>query len=263
MHNIVAWNGASYTALSSGMNGPIASLTIFNGILYAGGSFSQASGLSANNTAWWGGNSWVPLGSGVNGPVATMYEFNNLLYVGGNFSGAGSVAAENFAYWTGNQWGAPTTGVNGPIEAIAVYNGALFVGGLFSTAGSVASTFAALWTGSSWSNTPGAFLTVPVDSIYSGCDVNQVAPSCLTPGAIAGIVIGCVFGAGLIVLIISGIVHNRQGRKGTYRGHRGQTNVVVQNDDGVIMTAQPATTVVYPTTTVAYPVTQTTVVYTA
>ena len=76
---------------------------------------------------------------------------------------------------------------------------------------------------------------------YAGCDVNQVYPSCLTPGAIAGIVIGVIFGSAILMVIIVALVHRHQRRHGR-RGKQADEIVMVPVNQDVVVT------------TVAYPV---------
>jgi hypothetical protein len=65
--NIARWDGSTWSALGSGMDGDIRVLTAFdNGSglgLYAGGSFTVAGGTPATGIARWNGSSWSALGS--------------------------------------------------------------------------------------------------------------------------------------------------------------------------------------------------------
>ncbi|MBK9451975.1 MAG: hypothetical protein IPN95_21665 [Bacteroidetes bacterium] len=110
--NIASWDGSNWAALQNGLsgqlgtypsidcyplagiNGCINSLAIYNNELYAGGKFSNASGITVNNIAKWNGSSWSDVGGGI--------RFNN------SSGGAGSY-----------------------ISSMAVYNNALHVVGLF------------------------------------------------------------------------------------------------------------------------------------
>ena len=56
--NIVAWDGAEWQPLGSGMNGSVYALTVYNGELIAGGDFTTAGGASANDIARWNGSAW-------------------------------------------------------------------------------------------------------------------------------------------------------------------------------------------------------------
>src|SRR5262245_55228866 len=51
--NIAKWNGSSWSALGSGMNGFVTALAVRAGDLYAGGEFTTAGGVTANGVAKW------------------------------------------------------------------------------------------------------------------------------------------------------------------------------------------------------------------
>ena len=116
-NNIAKWNGTNWSTLGSGMNNvdlgiqSIVNSLVFDnsGNLYAGGNFTQAGGVSANNIAKWNGTNWSALGSGIGagGPTVigptflsiNALAFDNLgnLYAGGYFNRAGAITSEYIA----------------------------------------------------------------------------------------------------------------------------------------------------------------------
>lgn len=78
-------------------------------VLYAGGSFDTAGGLTVNRIARWNGVRWSGLpgtgATGTNGPVLAMAAFADgietgpVLYVGGGFTTAGGAQASGIARW--------------------------------------------------------------------------------------------------------------------------------------------------------------------
>jgi hypothetical protein len=163
VNRIARWNGSSWSPLGSGVSAGtvgtfVETLSVLsNGDLVAGGNFTAAGGVAANNIARWDGSSWSPLGSGMNGTVRALTVLpNGDIVAGGNFTTAGGVAANRIARWNGSSWTALGSGVNeGPngtsIFALAVLpNGDLVAGGDFTTAGGVAAIRIARWNGSSW-----------------------------------------------------------------------------------------------------------------
>ena len=163
---IARWNGASWSALGTGVNNAVRALVVFDDgsgpALYAGGNFTTAGGGSANRIAKWNGASWSPLGTGVNNAVRALVVFDDgggpALYAGGNFTSAGGGAANRIARWDGASWSALGSGVSGlsnTVEALAVFDDgsgpALFVGGNFASAGGSAANRIAKWDGASWS----------------------------------------------------------------------------------------------------------------
>src|SRR5258707_5478926 len=66
---IAKWNGSSWSALGSGMNGWVLALSVSGSDVYAGGSFTTAGGSTATRVAKWNGSTWTGLFSGMNGWV--------------------------------------------------------------------------------------------------------------------------------------------------------------------------------------------------
>jgi hypothetical protein len=80
-------DGATTTALGSGINGSVYALAIGpDGRLYAGGVFTLAGGVACNNLAVWNGTSWASVGNGVDQAVyALAFDSDGVLYIGGSF----------------------------------------------------------------------------------------------------------------------------------------------------------------------------------
>jgi trimeric autotransporter adhesin len=165
--HIARWDGATSSwhpvGTGSGIDGKdpfVSDLTVGpDGSLYAGGSFTTAGGVEANNIARWDGARWHPLGNGREGrpntmPVQAMaFGPDGSLYVGGNFTAAGRVAANYIARWDGatSSWHPLGSGLNGSVNALAFGpDGSLYVGGWFTTAGGVAANRIARWDGALW-----------------------------------------------------------------------------------------------------------------
>ncbi len=120
--------------------------------LYAGGYFTTAGGVTANNIAKWDGNAWSALGSGMNGGVIALAVSGPNLYAGGEFTTAGGVPATNIAKWDGNAWSALGAGLNGGRAYALVVSGTnLYAGGYLTMAGGVPANYIATWNGSAWS----------------------------------------------------------------------------------------------------------------
>jgi hypothetical protein len=62
---IAKWDGASWSALGTGMNNYVYTLAWDGSNLYAGGMFTTAGGAAANYIAKWDGSSWSALGTGM------------------------------------------------------------------------------------------------------------------------------------------------------------------------------------------------------
>ena len=168
-HNIATFEvlsggGGQWRSLGTGTDGPVHSLAVFDGKLYAGGHFVHAGGATVNNIAVWhdSASAWGPLLTGVsydadtaNCAVYALAEYNNRLYVGGQFSEANGTAMKNIASYALSGWQACGTGVGNnsqPVKALTVFENKLIAGGYFSTMNSVENTaHIAAWDGAAWS----------------------------------------------------------------------------------------------------------------
>jgi trimeric autotransporter adhesin len=135
--NFAKWNGTSWLAVGSGMDGEVNAMTIYNNELYIGGDFTTADGVIVNGLAKLTGNTFDIVGGGVTGMVNGLTVYNWLLYATGSFTTAGAVTAQNIASWDGTNWNALGLGINFDGNALTPFNGDLYVGGFFSVAGTV------------------------------------------------------------------------------------------------------------------------------
>ena len=150
--HIARWDGSSWSALGSGVNGGVYAVDYSDtGVLYMGGSFTQVGGSPINRIASWNGTSWSWLGSGVNDCVWACATNGSDVYVGGDFTEAGGIPANYIARWNGVSWSALGSGLNDPVEAIAVNGSEVYAGGSFTQAGGSPANRIARWDGSSWS----------------------------------------------------------------------------------------------------------------
>jgi hypothetical protein len=159
--NIACWDGAAWHELGGGLGLPVGgygvvSLALQNGLVYAGGGFTNSGSMLVTNLAVWNGSSWSGLGGPFNSAVYALAFNGGNLIAGGVFSQVGATAASGIAQWNGSSWSALSTGVAGgspfsDITRLAVVNGIVYGSGSFTSAGGVAATNIAAWDGSSWS----------------------------------------------------------------------------------------------------------------
>jgi len=113
--NIAVWDGAAWSALGSGVNGPVNSMVLFDDgsgpALFVGGQFTVAGGIAASNIAKWQNGAWHPVGAGVAGEFARVLaleviadEEGPTLWVAGKFSTAGGAPVAHLAKWTMGEW---------------------------------------------------------------------------------------------------------------------------------------------------------------
>ena len=98
MNNVAMWDGSSWSAAGSGLDGIVSSFCIYLGKLYAGGDFITAGGSPVNHIARYDGASWGDIG-GTSGTVFTMDYYDGTMISGGDFLSAGGVAVNNIAMW--------------------------------------------------------------------------------------------------------------------------------------------------------------------
>jgi hypothetical protein len=167
-----------WSNLGGGTSATVTSIAVApNGMLYVGGNFTTAGGVTVNYIAKWNGSSWSALGSGMNGGVSALAVApDGTLYAGGGFTTAGGVTVNYIAKWNGSSWSALGSGMNGSVSTLAIApDGTLYAGGAFFTAGGVTVNRIAKWNGSSWSalgngmnNYVDALAVAPDGTLYAG-----------------------------------------------------------------------------------------------
>jgi trimeric autotransporter adhesin len=194
-NGIAAFNGTTWRSLGTGMtdNGDpaiIRALAVFNGELYATGSFDVAGGIAARNIAKWNGTQWSALTSGIDSTTGgyAVQVFGSELFVGGAFNNAGGIPSARAARWNGTQWSAAPVGTSGLVSSFGIHAGQLYAGGTFQFAGT--NRGFARWNGSAFvaestdldSGGINAFATFDNDLIaagsflaINGLDVNRIS----------------------------------------------------------------------------------------
>lgn len=191
-YGIAKWDGVAWSALGKGLRRPVGyggyvyALAIDRfGFVYAGGYFSKAGDLPANNIARWDGAAWSALGDGITGDpyTATVYalaaDTRGNVFAGGQFTTAGGMNALNLARWNGETW----SEVGGGIRSEEKYKAAvtsliadgsnLYVGGLITSAGGIPLGGIARWNGSTWDNLLGGFWQEDYDPYVTGMALDR------------------------------------------------------------------------------------------
>lgn len=152
---VVKWDGSEWSLLADpnveqdvggGISGEVKAIIVDDsGVVYAGGSFLEASGRRVNNLAYWNGETWSDLGGGVDGTVYSLaLGEDGDLVVSGAFSSAGNIVADNIARWDDSEWSAFANENPAALALAHGPDGQLYAGGYFS--GELVSR----WTGTEW-----------------------------------------------------------------------------------------------------------------
>ena len=153
--SIAKWDGAAWSALSTGLNGVVDSLAFApNGNLYIGGNFTNADGTYGDCLCFWDGSAFNRVGTvELSGRIHSLaFGYNGLLFVGGNFTNAGGIAnADYIAKWSGSKWESLGSGTNNVVYEIVVNSGKVYVSGSFTIAGGLTLTDrVAVWSNGAW-----------------------------------------------------------------------------------------------------------------
>ncbi len=189
-NNIQRWNGIKWDSVGSGIKDTcVCTLVTYDSVLYAGGQFYEAGGISARSIAQWDGTKWDSVGCGITiqsgFEVEMLTLYNGEMYAGGNFRTIGNGSKISvIAKWNGIKWDSVGRGIYGSAaHCAAVYNGKLYVGGSFDSAGGVTTNNIACWDGTKWDSVgtgikgilgPVWSLAVYNGKLYAGGSFNNV-----------------------------------------------------------------------------------------
>src|SRR5258708_16020263 len=107
VNHIAMWDGFNWYSLGSGVNANsgINAIAVSGNNVYIGGTFTNASGVTANRIAVWNGANWASLGSGsangLNGTVLAIALNGSDVYVGGPFTNPGTSVVPCLSQWHG------------------------------------------------------------------------------------------------------------------------------------------------------------------
>ncbi|MCK5942513.1 MAG: hypothetical protein KAI24_11120, partial [Planctomycetes bacterium] len=152
---VARWNGASWSALGSGVGGGLfpagrALAALPNGDLAVTGTFTTAGGGGAHGAATFDCTSWSSLGTTFQNMhvYAVAALSNGDLFAGGS---TGTQYTRRVGQWNGSQWVPMGDSFDDEILAMAeAANGTVVAGGRFLTAPGVAAYYVAQWDGASW-----------------------------------------------------------------------------------------------------------------
>lgn len=146
---LARWTGEAWEAVGD-LNGQVSALVVHGGELVAGGSFTEAGGLTVNRVAAFDGAAWRALGGGVDNSIYALHSTETGLVAAGRFAAAGGTAATRIARWDGAAWHPLGDGLDGTVNALGTYQGDLIAGGVFTASGAVDLGGIGRWDGAAW-----------------------------------------------------------------------------------------------------------------
>ena len=162
---IMRWDGIEWHPLDSDVDGPVKSLKVIDGELYAARLFTYADTVLANGLARWDGEQWhrvhdVPpfyIGGGPN-RIYDVELFQGELYIAGNLP-----LARDIAKWNGSTWeivGGGFTSAFSAVNHIVSHHDKLYVTGSFARCapngnGMDPGNGIVAWDGTSWDDLGG------------------------------------------------------------------------------------------------------------
>src|ERR1035441_7374210 len=136
INNAILYNG-TWGDTTYNLDNSVNAMIYYNGILYAGGVFSDTINY-VNNIAMWDTTTkaWVNVAAGTtDGEIRCLEVFNGYLYAGGTFTIIDGVPANYIAKWNGTIWQPIGLGLIGNVNALKAFDTLLFAGGNFILAG--------------------------------------------------------------------------------------------------------------------------------
>jgi hypothetical protein len=167
--NVASWDGLSWSALDSGVEGLVYALHRFDPglgeepILFVGGALSAAGGVPIGDLATWDGGAWsVVPGSLSSQEIRTFASCDGeggddrCLYAGGDLFHIDLYTVGDIARWDGRQWHPMGTGLTDSVQAAVMFDHGtgegpqLHIGGSFRWGSGETLNRVARWNGAAW-----------------------------------------------------------------------------------------------------------------
>lgn len=156
---VCSWNGSSIQPVGTPPNAEVPFLVSYQGLLIAGGSFSEAGGSPARSLASWDGSAWSEFAGGVFRPsfsatnVTQLVASGDLLYLStgdpADLVGTDRVPITAISVWDGSQWTALGDNIT-QVTALHAHQGEIYAAGDITLPdGSITKTLAR-WNGTTW-----------------------------------------------------------------------------------------------------------------
>ncbi len=173
LNDVALWDGANWHAMGNGLGSASVGTIVYsviatNGVIYAGGTFTNSGPAAVTNVAQWDGANWQPLAGGPGGTPNSLLLNGGILYAGGFF---GTSIKSAVAQWDGSNWtlvgsGFDTAGVN-----VLMLNNQLCISGAFTNASGIHPLRFAVWNGTSWTNAGSGLSSTAQKAISTGTNI--------------------------------------------------------------------------------------------
>jgi hypothetical protein len=156
--------------LSGGLGNTVNALVVSGTDIYAGGSFTGASGSRVSKWSTLPGGNWSPLSGGLDNTVNALVVSGTDIYAGGDFTGASGSRVSKWSTLPGGNW-SPLSGGLGTVNALVVSGTDIYAGGTFGlVSGSRVSKWSTL-PGGNWSPLSGGLNSTVDALVVSGTDI--------------------------------------------------------------------------------------------
>lgn len=156
--NLASWNGSSWSAMGTGVNGIVHALALGNDdTVFIGGAFSQdgAEEFELSKVAGWNGSNLDPVGNGL-GTFSSVVVRDLAVADDGSIYAAGTELAGGLFKWDGQNWSSFGARHAGSVYALVVDdNNQIYAGGTFQAVtqpdnSQLSVNRIARWNGSGW-----------------------------------------------------------------------------------------------------------------
>jgi hypothetical protein len=148
------YNGTSFSALGTGMNGDVYDIAVGpDGKVYVVGVFTTGNGVTLNRVGYWNGTTFVAMSSGANDEINTVIvRPSGEVVVGGVFTTLGGSSIAAIGGWNGVVWAGMGSGNASAVYSLAHVDDVLYAGanGAFPDLGGSARF--GFWNGAVWIN---------------------------------------------------------------------------------------------------------------
>lgn len=152
--NVAMYDGTSWSALGSGIQGTIITMKMINGELYVAGYIQSAGGIPVSNIAKWNGTTWSAVGQGLPYVIREIEYFQNKIYITGF---PPSTSTSYLASFDGTNWNTNLGSFDRNVNGMFVKGNELILYGAFQLFNADTVNGLISYNGTSFYYYPGSF----------------------------------------------------------------------------------------------------------